>query len=359
MAKRRKLTAPSAEDLGKLDVEFRRETSPRNTPIAPIAQVAADAALVTNPLPSETREKIAEAEAFQEAKEQGLVITRIPLEQIHAEEVFRDRTVLSRDELEELKNSILLNGLRLPIEVFQLPEPKGEYRYGLISGYRRLLAMREIITAYPVDDYQKIKAIIRPPKTSAQRFAAVIEENEVRASLCHYERGRFAAMTASNGVFNGVEDAVKQLFPFASKSKRSKIRSFALIFEELGDMLHHAEFLTEKQGLRIAAALREGAENPVRDALAQAVVTNAKDEWEVIEEIVLQYEARDKDSSRGGRPPKAKKPGRTKKIETSAGITLEWHGDGQGRYTLNLDGPGLDRDIMDSLMLQIQNWLGR
>ena len=157
----------------------------------------------------------------------------------------------------------------MPIEVFELPEPEeGGPRFGLISGYRRLLVMREILAYTENPRYAQIKAIVREPKTSAASFAAMAEENEVRASLSHFERGRIAALTAANGVFGNVEEAVDRLFPFASKAKRSKVRCFALIFEEIGDMLAHPESLTEKQGLRLASALRGGAGSELRDALA-------------------------------------------------------------------------------------------
>ena len=43
MAKRRKLEAPSAEDMTRIEEEFRRET-PARSAVAPIAQVASEVA---------------------------------------------------------------------------------------------------------------------------------------------------------------------------------------------------------------------------------------------------------------------------------------------------------------------------
>lgn len=99
-------------------------------------------------------------------------------------------------------------------------------------------------------------------------FAAMIEENEIRSSLSHFERGRIAVIAAQQGAFANVEASVEALFQQASKAKRSKIRSFALIFEELGDMLAFPEALREKDGLRLATGLRDGAERALREALA-------------------------------------------------------------------------------------------
>lgn len=359
MAKRRKLTAPSAEDLNKIEDEFRRETPARPSAMAPISQVAAETAQAVDVLGSETRTKLAEADAFRVAKEQGLVLAEIPLSEINADEIFRDRTVLIREELDELRDSIMANGMRMPIEVFELPEPEGDVRYGLISGYRRLMVMRELFQFTEIEKYAQIRAIIREPKTSADRFAAVVEENEVRAGLSHFERGRFAALAASHGVFGGVEEAVENLFPFASKAKRSKVRSFALIFEDVGDMLRHAEGLTEKQGLRLAAALRGGAETDLRDALASGHADNPREEWQIMEPVIEAYEDAARDPARGGRPSKTAKRQPGGKFTTSAGIKVDWTRDGDSGFNIHVKGRGIDSDFMDSLMAEIRHWLGK
>lgn len=96
----------------------------------------------------------------------------------------------------------------------------------------------------------------------------MVEENEVRANLSHYECRGIAVPAAEQGHFAHVEEAVARLFGAASKAKRSKIRSFAMVHEELGDMLAFPEELTEKNGLRLAAALRQGVEGELRAALA-------------------------------------------------------------------------------------------
>lgn len=63
--------------------------------------------------------------------------------------LLRARSALDDDALHQLQHSIATQGLRMPIEVWQLstPRPKpetgpetGPRRYGLISGLRRLTA---------------------------------------------------------------------------------------------------------------------------------------------------------------------------------------------------------------------------
>ena len=58
----------------------------------------------------------------------------IPLDAIDEAALTRDRAALDEAALTELRLSIAVSGLRMPIEVFELAEPSGPHRYGLISG---------------------------------------------------------------------------------------------------------------------------------------------------------------------------------------------------------------------------------
>lgn len=362
MARKRKLTAPSADDLNRLEQEFRRETSPRG-PMAPIAQVAAEAAQSAPVENAEIRAEQArieaDAKALRAARERGLVMVELPLSQVVETEMIRDRTVLIESELEELKSSIALNGLRLPIEVQALPEgDDGAPRYGLISGYRRLLAFRGLHALVGGDKYATIKALIRPETGSADAFAAMVEENEIRASLSHFERGRIAVLAAQSGAFTNMQEAVEKLFATASKAKRSKVRSFAQVFEDLGDVLAFPEDLTEKQGLRLAGALRAGAETPLRQALADGSPASADEEWALVAPILEDVETEPKPASRGGRPRKGARPALPGVIELNGGITLRRTSDTNG-YAIRVEGRGVDGEMIDAVMLELQRLLER
>lgn len=350
MAKRRKLETPSAQDLSRIEEEFRSETSPRSG-VAPIAQVAADAASNADVLGVETRAKLAEADAYNDAKGRGLVLTEIPIDRIRADELVRDRAVIDRDELSELRASIVKNGLRLPVEVYELTEKTDEHDYGLISGYRRLMAFREAHTGTGLDKFEKIKAIVRLPESSAESVAAMVEENEVRANLSHFERGRIAALSAQSGTFASVEDAVAKLFAFASKAKRSKIRSFALIFEELGDLLEFPEALSERQGLAIAGALRAGGEQKLREVLALTTADTAAEEWSLVGPIVDGFAGGHKDPKRGGRPTVKSTKSKAETIKTPSGVTIAWEPINKGGYNLRLTGKIASDDMDDVLAL--------
>lgn len=355
MAKRRKVSTPSADDLTRIEEEFRRETL--NTPnpaLAPISQVSAEAAQEQPVEDARTRADQArqksDAAALEAAKGQGRLIENIPLEDILADAMVRDRTVIDPQDMSELKASIAAHGLRLPIEVFR--RAGEEPAFGLISGYRRLWAVRELLGLTGDEKYKTIKALVRDPDALGGSFAAMVEENEVRASLSHYERGRIAVVAAQQGAFASTEDAVSGLFSVASKAKRSKIRSFSLIFEELGDMLEFPENLKERDGLRLSTALRNGAETQIRDALAKVQPGSAEAEWACMVPVIEAFEITGTSESRGGRPKK-KAPDLgwvgQDTLHLSSGVTLQYGSDSQG-YVIRLKGRGVDGPLVERAM---------
>ena len=360
MARRRKLEAPSADDLSRMEEEFRRETSHRGV-MAPIAQVAAEAAEAAPVLNGEAREAQArdqaDAERFRDAQGRGLVMVEVPLDQIDLEDMIRDRVTLDEAEMDELRLSIAANGLRLPVELYELAEPEGGARYGVVSGYRRIIATKGLLTASGDAKYGAIKALIKPIETVPDAFVAMVEENEVRSALSHFERGRIAVISAQNGAFASVEEAVNRLFATGSKAKRSKVRSFAQIFEELGDMLSFAEALTEKQGLRLAGALRMGGESRLREALAEGQGGSAAAEWALLEPVIESFEEAPRDHSRGGRPRAAPKaPAGPEVRHTSTGFVLRREVDERG-YSIRFEGRKVDAELVDAAMAELERLL--
>ncbi|MGR3378878.1 ParB/RepB/Spo0J family partition protein [Salipiger abyssi] len=358
MAKRRKLEAPSAEELGRLEAEYTRDTQGRGLMSAPIAQVAAESAGLHDPRPAEARAELArdrsDAERMRDAEGRGLVMIEVPLEQIDADALVRDRVVMDPEEMEELKASIAKNGLRMPVELFETPaDPRG-FRFGLLSGYRRLKAFRDLQALSNDPQYATIKAVLREPEAMGGTFAAMIEENEIRAALSHFERGRIAVIAAQQGAFETIEAAVNALFPMASKAKRSKIRSFALVFEELGDMLSFPDLLKEKDGLKLAAALRDGGGSHLREALAEQVPETPAEEAALLAEALsgLRVAA---DPKKGGRPRKATaEQGRAR--GTTTGVSLQAAEDSEGWY-IRIKGQGVGRDTVETLIVALERQL--
>src|SRR5690606_30102792 len=129
---------------------------------APIAQVSGAAARAMEMGDPAQRADAArdktEAGKFRDADARGLLMVEIPIDQIAADSLVRDRVVLDKGELEELKTSIAASGLRLPIEVYRVTD--GRLPYGLLSGYRRLLAVQELLAQSGQDTYRNIRALV-------------------------------------------------------------------------------------------------------------------------------------------------------------------------------------------------------
>ena len=121
----------------------------------------------------------------------------IPLAEIDEAALTRDRTAPDEAALTELRSSIAVSGLRMPIEVFELDEPDGPHRYGLISGFRRLAAVRALAEiAYDKARYQAIPAFIREPKSAEDVYVQMVEENAIRAEVSPWEQAMVAVKSA-------------------------------------------------------------------------------------------------------------------------------------------------------------------
>ncbi|MEO8242346.1 MAG: ParB N-terminal domain-containing protein [bacterium] len=357
MAKRRRLEAPDAGELADLEAGFAAKPAPDRTGFgAPIAQIAGEIARAAEPLDVEKRVSMArdsvDAEAWRAANSQGRVISDLPLDRIDIDYMMRDRIVVEASELEELKSSILAHGLRLPIEVIS----QDDGRYGLVSGWRRVTVLRQLQAEDPT--HATIKAIIRPPYEAAELYTAMVEENELRSQVSPYERGRIAVVATNLGAFPDTEAAIETIFAAASKAKRSKIRSFAHVHDELGDMLQFPTDLSERNGLRLAYALREGFGNEMRAALQGSPRGGPALEWALLEPVVAAAEAVERSPDRGGRPKArfAKPSGRPESLANGVSMERVLHEDG---YSIRLRGSVVDVTMVDLLMDQLRRWLSK
>lgn len=371
MAKRKRLEAPSADALKEIEAGFARETSGAGSlgPMPPIAKIAGEAAAGASALSGEERLRAArdtaDAERYRRALEAGLVVQELRVSDIAPAAMSRDRMVVDDEEMEELIASIRAHGLRLPIEVFENePDPEqGGARYGLISGWRRLMATTSLMVEMRGEAFTTIKAIVRPRGNAAEAYVAMVEENEIRSNLSQYERGRIAVLAAGQGAFGSVEEAVNTLFHAGSKAKRSKIRAFAELHEELGDMLHHADKLSERQGLRVVSAIRAGLTKHLRDALAtgqaMGVDRDAAAEWALMEPTIIKSEAVDKPVKTPGRPrqtpPRRTEVGDTY-VKLANGITMVRDRDSRSHY-IRLEGRVVNDELIDIVMNEIRRLL--
>ncbi|MHC0055466.1 hypothetical protein [Actibacterium sp. D379-3] len=270
MAKRKRLTPArdtflTPPDLETKSLSARFGSDPAPVRAAPIAQVAG-AAAASAALDEVTRELTA-------ARAEGRLVQALPLAAVEEDHLVRDRLAADPDEMAALEASLRARGQQVPIEVVEL----GAGRFGLISGWRRLRALRRLHDETGESRFATVQALLRRPEGAADAYLAMVEENEIRAGLGHYERARIAAKAAELGVYADVGTALRALFASASRAKRSKIGSFVTLHRGLGDALRFPAAIPERLGLALVKALETdpGFEKRAKQALLHLNPTDA------------------------------------------------------------------------------------
>ncbi|MEL6518911.1 MAG: nuclease, partial [Pseudomonadota bacterium] len=157
--------------------------------------------------------------------------------------------------------------------------------YGLISGWRRVAALRVLALEDPSID--TVLAIVRTPADAADAYQAMVEENEIRVGLSFFERARIVVRAVDAGVFNRDRVALVKLFHAASRPKRSKIGSFMRIVRGLEDVLRFPTQMSERTGLALAQAIADlDTLDRVRQSLRDSAVRDATEEAARIMEII-------------------------------------------------------------------------
>jgi hypothetical protein len=267
---------------------------------APIARVAAEAA--GQAALDEVVENLRRAQA------EGRMVLSIPLDDIAADHIARDRRAagealaLVDEDMIALRESLRAHGQRMPIEVTPLRGPasdegadggfnRGLLPYGLISGWRRLSALRALHAETGEERFATARALIRRPDSAGEAYVAMVEENEIRAGLSQYERARIAAIAAERGIFPSEKAALLALFAGASRAKRSRIRAFVEIYHALDAALRFPTHLPERLGLRLVECLRAGRGEAIVRALAEAAPETPEAELEALEAVAKGLEA--------------------------------------------------------------------
>ena len=281
-------------------------------------------------------------------------IQLIPLAEIDDAALPRDRTGLDPEPMAELRNSILASGLRMPVELYPLEFPDDTLRWGIVSGYRRVAVFREL-HRWEVPGHAAIPAFIRERRDAAASMAAMIEENEIRADLSPWERGRIAAIAVERQLFPTIEEAVERLYPSGDATKRSRLRTIARVAQSLEGYLTDPEKYSLRQLLRIANASRNGFTTLIQTALEQSGRKLHDHQWELLQPILMESERftradpdtePDPDSASRGRPR------RILRIQTRRIIIRrEMTSDG---YLLRFTGKDATGALMDLVLDEIE-----
>ena len=337
MAKRKRLTAPQGDYLTAATA-MRGPVGP-----APIAAVAGEAASAA---------ALAElAAAMQAARDEGRMIEVLPLEAVDTAHLVRDRMALDEDEMAALMSSLSARGQQTPIEVVKL----GQGRYGLISGWRRLTALSRLHAATGDERFATVRALVVAPGSAEAAYVAMVEENEIRVNLSHYERARIAFRAQAEGVFPTIRAALKGLYAAAPRAKRSKIGSFVALVEAFDDVLRYPTAISEKLGLALVKALEAeaGFGDHLRAALAEAAPASAEAELAV---LTAALSGALSGPSAPGSKPGAKAPAKSKpdltRYDITSGLALR-HWPEAGKIELTGD------QVDEALLRDLKDWLER
>ena len=250
MAKRKRLTPANPIFLDPApDVKPALGSPMRGAPIADVAREASASAAI---------EEL--AHTLSDARKNGRMVIEIPLSSVKLDYLVRDRVVVDDEDMQALRESIQFRGQKTPIELVQIDE--GDY--GLISGWRRCMVLRSLYDETGDARFETILALLRQPADSADAYQSMVEENEIRVGLSHFERARIVVKAVEAGVFENDRAALKVLFQSASRPKRSKVGSFLPVVRALEGHLRFPGALGERLGLSLSRALSEDPTLSVR-----------------------------------------------------------------------------------------------
>ncbi|MFK7869413.1 MAG: ParB/RepB/Spo0J family partition protein [Roseobacter sp.] len=209
------------------------------------------------------------AHEYVALRKNGQIVGRIPLSEIKASKLIRDRKATRDPELAELKASIRDVGLSNPIHV---EEVAGGYE--LIQGFRRLSAYRELLAETGDDTYATIPANLQAKGDALEAlYRRMVDENLVRRDISFAEMAQLALSYAERTGEN-VDLCVDKLFASAGRQKRSYIRHFGTLLAALGDDLKCPETVPRAMGLSLVKLLEA---NPRFGAQVRAVLNSHPD----------------------------------------------------------------------------------
>jgi ParB family chromosome partitioning protein len=282
-------------------------------------------------------------------------VHHIPLDHIATDALTRDRTGTDLEPLLELRASILASGVRMPIEVFHLAEPQGELAYGLISGFRRLAAVRSLRDdVFDGSRFTDIPAFIREPADLTEAMTAMVEENAIRAEVSAWEQAQVAVTACERGTFDTVDAAMDTLYRNLNREKRRRLRQVAHLIEQLDGSLTAPETWSLRRLLRLAAAVSRGYGPLVAHALLESSAHEAEHQWRVIQPILIEAETPDipapSRDAKGVERPRRTWRSPIKRIR----VRRELSPDG---WCLHITGPDAHGSMIDLVFFHIEQLL--
>lgn len=241
----------------------KEELKPQARTLGPMGAAVREAAgslqEATDTKVEQRRQNASDAKEYRAAVNNGRVLVNLGLDTIQTSALPRDRLdledVAKSEEMEELMASIEARGQREPIEVFR--DNDGVYQ--LKKGWRRWTALRQLYAKTGNDAFATI--IARVAVTDEDRVALyidMVEENIIREDLTFAEMAQLALTAAADDVLglDGADAAVARLYASLHKMKRSYVRSFVFLLEQLGSSLQWPRAVSRNLGVDVVRSLR-------------------------------------------------------------------------------------------------------
>ena len=260
---------------------------PRSRSVGPMGAAIRDTAESLNDSTEakveQRRQNAKDAKTFRAAASEGLMLMRIPLSDVHSDDLPRDRleldAVASSDEMEELKASIRARGQKEPVELYE----GADGRLQIKKGWRRFTALAQLYAETNNESFSTIIARIDAGDESrVNRYIDMVEENVVREDLTFAEMAQLAIIAANDA---SIEEGdphvlVGTLYGALHKVKKSYIRSFVGLLVSLSSDLEWPKAVPRNLGVDVARALKAdpSAVDDLRKRLRAATTSDAQNE---------------------------------------------------------------------------------
>lgn len=306
---------------------------------AAVREAAEDLHASTEAKVEQRRRNAEEAREYREAQDEGRVLVRIPVGDIATSALPRDRidleAVAQAEEMEELKASIRARGQKEPVEVFR--DADGVLQ--LKKGWRRLTALRQLLAESGDDAFATVVARVDGGEAEQlDRYVDMVEENVVREDLTFAEMAQVVLEAAADPAVGEADTdvLVNRLYGALHKMKRSYIRSFVTLLQELGPALKWPKAVPRNLGVEVVRRMqREGDSTSLTRALEAATTAEA------------QRVAMERYLAGAGGESATPTPARREKYECRVADMKITARDGECRIKADMDFTGIPRDRLE------------
>ena len=259
------------------------------------------------------RQNASDAKEYRKARDEGRVLVAVGINEIHTTDLPRDRldlsSVANSDEMDELKASIQERGQKEPIELYK----DADGRFQLKKGWRRVTALKQLFEETGDERFSSVTA--RVAESHSDRidlYIDMVEENVVREDLTFAEMAQVAILASKDSELGAgdAEALVGRLYSSLHKMKRSYIRSFVYLLNELEGALPFPKSVSRNLGVEVARKLRASSDSAagLKDVLARA--STAGEQNEALEAFLVDTDA---------------EPGSGKRREKAESVKYEFH----------------------------------